>query len=110
MSKEIKYALRHKKSGKLLGFYIERLDYNDAYYLDYAEDIKWFAMSPEHAEWVRQNNTAWYNSKYETPCNSYCEDELEVVKLTIETVEEVLYVKLSEPYDCFDWGDQDDCV
>jgi len=89
--KIIKYALLHKKSNTLVGFYTTSnsgefctdVEYN----LVYDEENIWVVDSFEKAEYVRNNSTDWYNANYNTPQHSYHSNELSVVKLEIEVIQ-----------------------
>jgi hypothetical protein len=89
--KTIKYGLRDKKTGKLMGFYT-RANPEDCegvsvtYNLSKNGETAWLVGTPEHAEYVRLNSTEWYNAGYETPENEYDPNELEVVKVE-QTIE-----------------------
>ena len=86
---EIKYILIHKESGKTLGF-TETTNGPDAYCcgestvsLDIDSDRTWFAESPLHAGYVRDNSTPWYNSDHRTPMHCFEADELKVCKVEV---------------------------
>jgi hypothetical protein len=90
--KVIKYALKHKKSNKLVGYSIcsNSGDFccDEQYILCSSEEKIWYVDTPEHAEWVRNNSTKWYNAGYDTPTHYFKADELEVVKVEITTTME----------------------
>lgn len=98
MSIEIKYALKHKKTKEIVGYYTSPNNGGDCcdneYILSLGEDNKWYVDSPEHAEWVKQNSTEWYNAGYDTPNHNFKAADLAVVKVTIEIHEEELDIKL----------------
>ena len=90
MNTIIKYGLLHKKSGKIIGF--ETLSNSDGAYcvgvkyeLDHYVNNQWLVDKPEHAEYVRNHSTEWYNAGYDTPNHSYKNSELEVIKI-IQTI------------------------
>ena len=87
----IKYGLL--MNGKLLGFNTSENSEDSesvsvSYELDHFPDNVWLVDTAEHAEWVRLNNTEWYNASYETPKNPYKPEKLKVAKV-IQSVEEV---------------------
>ena len=96
--KETKFALRHEESGKLLGVstHVNAGDFctDVCHTLRHSNEKTWHANSPEHAEWVRNNQTPWYNANYETPSHEYAAEELSVVKLEVETIETRLDITL----------------
>jgi hypothetical protein len=99
MSKEIKYALKHKETGKLLGYSVTSNDGADfcsdtSYSLCHTNSEKWYVDEPEHAEYVRRYSTEWYNAGYDTPNHHFEPEELSVVKVVIEIEEEELEVSL----------------
>lgn len=99
MSSEIKYALKHKKKNKLVGYYTSSNDDGDfccetQYILDINEDNMWYTDTPEHAEWVRNNSTPWYNANYNTPSHFLKANDLVVVKIETTTDMEEVEVKL----------------
>ena len=86
----VKYALLHKASGTILGFTTSsnhgaEFSNDTSYYLEKDSDQQWLVVSPEQAEYVRLNNTPWYNAGYNTPVNNFKPNELEVVKL-VQTI------------------------
>jgi hypothetical protein len=99
MGEEIKYALKHKESGRFLGFEATcgsetEFYVGTSYYLSHLVDNDWYADLPEQAEYVRRHSTKLYNTDYDSLNHNYNPDELEVVKLTITTTEEVVEVEL----------------
>lgn len=79
--------------GKLLGFSTsENSGDNESvtitYELDHFPNNVWLVDKAEHAEWVRLNNTEWYNAGYETPKNPYIPDKVKVAKV-IQEIEEI---------------------
>jgi len=111
MNNSIKYALR--KNGRLVGFDTdsneEDFRISTIYYLEASSDQTWYVDTPEHAEYVRQNNTEWFNADYETPSHRFSPDELEVVRVenthiekidvNIPTYEEMIkFLHRDEPY------------
>jgi hypothetical protein len=89
--KTTKYGLLYK--GKLLGFSTSENSEDSesvpvTFELDEYSDNVWMVDSAEHAEWVRNNSTKWYNAGYRTPKNQYQVTELKVAKI-IQEVEEV---------------------
>lgn len=98
-----KYALRHKKSKKIVCFEKMSNQGQDCC-VSVTCDLKlddgrecpprniWYADSAEHAEWVRLNSTPWFNADYKSPRHHDLEaEDLEVVtveiKIKTETVE-----------------------
>ena len=85
-----KYALLHKKTKTLLGFYTSSNNgefcTDVEYSLVYDEENIWLVDSFEKADYVKNNSTEWYNANYNTPSHSYHFDELEVVCLNIEAI------------------------
>jgi hypothetical protein len=99
MSKETKYALRHKNTGDILGYSVLSNDEADfcvdaSYTLHHTSNKKWYVDEPEHAEYVRRYSTEWYNADYNTPNHDFRAEELSVVKVVIETEEEELEVEI----------------
>jgi hypothetical protein len=99
--KEKKICLKHKKSGKLLGYSVTAndgadfcIDISHTLHHAHGNDRLWCAHSLEHAEYVRQHTTPWYNATYETPEHYYAPDELAVVEVKIETTEKEIEVTL----------------
>lgn len=95
----LKYGLREKKTGKLVGLNA-RANSEDCdgvsvtYTLSkYADGGAWLVDEPEHAEYVRQNSTEWYNAGVDTPENDFEPNELEVVRVK----QEVNLVKVKIP-------------
>jgi hypothetical protein len=108
MSEEIKYALRHKESGRFLGFEATcgsetRFYVGTSYYLSHLVDNDWSADTPEQAEYVRRHSTKLYNADYDSLNHRYDPDELEVVKLTVTTKEEAIEVELPSFEDVTMW-------
>lgn len=99
-TKTIRYGLRYKKDGKLLGFETERNPEGSesvsfSYHLSYGEEDRiWLVESPEHAEFVRQNSTPWYNADYECPMNDFDVEELQVVRVITVINEAEVCVKI----------------
>lgn len=99
MMKEIKYALKHKKTNTLLGYYSTSNEGGDfcgdtSYTLCTSGDRTWYADNPIQAEYVRNNSTKWYNAGYETPSHNFKANELAVVKVEITTDMEEIKIKL----------------
>lgn len=97
--KEIKYALKLKKTGKLLTYEEssnEGKDFcgNITVELSTYGDRIWYADTPEQAEYVRHYSTEWYNAGYDTPNHPYDIEDLITVKVEIEIIEEEIKVKL----------------
>ncbi len=55
-----------------------------SYELDDNSGNMWLVDTPEHAEWVRQNTTPWYNAEYDSPKNSYVGKNTKVIKFETE--------------------------
>lgn len=83
------FALRHKESGKLLGFYTSsnddmedcgststRLELNPIF------DNVWVVTKRSIAEKATDVNVDWYNAEFDTPQNEYV-GQLEVVELVL---------------------------
>lgn len=90
----VKYGLMHIAKNKILGYEAEVLDaeftVGIAHSLSTDEDNEWLVDNAEHAEYVRQNSTEYYNADYDTPVNEYKPEELKVVMvLKVVTVEDV---------------------
>jgi len=90
MATEIRYALRHIKSKKLVGYWT----CDDSVKLDVDEENVWCVDSPEQAEYVRQHSTKYYNANRDTPSHNFSASELRVVKRTITIDEENVRVRL----------------
>jgi hypothetical protein len=99
-TKTIQYGLRHKIKKALLKVKVTSNEGSDfcgsvAYELvDWSNNLVWLVENPEHAEFVRQHSTSWYNASYDTPINNYDPDELQVVKVTTEVKEEEVCVNI----------------
>ena len=99
-TKTIQYGLRHKIKKTLLKVQATSnesasLCVSVAYELvDWSDNPMWLVESPEHAEFVKQHRTPWYNADYDTPINNYDPDELQVVKVTTEIEEEEVCVNI----------------
>jgi len=98
--KSIQYGLRYKKKGILLKVQAtsnegrtECVSISHSL-VDWTENPAWLVDSPEHAEFVRQYDTPWYNAEYDTPINNYDANELEVVKVVTEIEEEEVCVNI----------------
>ena len=106
---ELKFALRDKVSKRLVGFSTSP-NGSDAEFcgeetttLSLYDDVVWYAKTPEHAQWVLENPTPWYNSDYEAPEHSLEPEGFEVVcietriteypKPSIPTFEEMMAFK-----------------
>lgn len=88
--KQIKHALKHKKSGKLVGYCTSsnrdgEFCCDTQYILEINDDNIWYVDSKEHAEWVRHNSTEWFNAGYDTPTHYFKSSELIVVEAIITT-------------------------
>lgn len=101
--KTVKYGLKHKKTNRILKYYTEsnrdNHDCTDTTYTltnpDYESSYEdWLVDSKVLAGYVRSKSTEWYNADYETPKHNYKEEELDVVKITIETEEEIVDIKI----------------
>ena len=84
--KIVQYALRHIKSGKLLGFSVSSNDNGDfcndtEVSLDEFNKNIWYTSTPEQAAYVRQFSTPWYNADMDTPNHDYEPGDLEVIKI-----------------------------
>lgn len=85
----IRYAIRMKKNGKLLGVFSESNDGHEfcvsvTYRLQLDEDDPiWMVDSREKAERVISKPEKWFNAGYETPVHNFKSEDLEVVKLNI---------------------------
>jgi hypothetical protein len=98
----IEYRLRHIESGKFITVEESSNDgadfcYDVQYILSKYQDYPiYVADSAEHAEWVRNNNTPWFNATYDSPTNDFKAKELEVVavKMIVDSEEEVMSVQL----------------
>lgn len=105
-----KYALRHIASDNLLGFVTRSNDGQDfcgdvSYELVSYNDNIWYAKTPEHAEWVRNNSTEWYNAGYDTPQHSYRPEEL-VVEEHITTIHPLSVIELPTFSEMMLWKDK----
>ena len=58
----------------------------------------WEVEHIQHAEWVRQFNTEWYNAGYETPSHSFKADELEIIDFQTEEVVEFTIITILEAF------------
>jgi len=96
----VKYGLRLKKSGQILGYYntsnqgsdfcgetSTRLSDLDGYPM-------WLVDKAYIAAYVRQFSTEWYNAGYETPQHSYEPEELELTVVKMITRTRPLIVKI----------------
>lgn len=100
MTKVIKYGLRRKKNGKILGYRSESNDGRDfcgdkTYSLSLSGENMWLVDTPYQAEYVRVYNTPWFNAGYATPENEYDANDLEVVE--VEVVTKVVPVSVKVP-------------
>ena len=109
--KTVKYGLKHKKTNRILKYYTnsnrENHDCVDTTYTltnpDYESSYEdWLVNSKILAGFVRANSTEWYNADYETPKHGFTEDELDVVKITIETEEEIIDIKMPTVKELFE--------
>lgn len=104
----LKYGLRHKASGLLL---IAEVRSNGEHEfcgstettLTHGGDGEpaWMVPTPEHAEYVRQFSTEWYNSGYDTPGHPYEPEELEVVEIEVITRADPVNVVIPTPEEYF---------
>ena len=97
--KVIKYGLRHKKAGKILGVSSHSNEGQDfcgdtSFRLTLYSDIMWSVDNILNAEYVRNFSTEWYNAGYTTPTNEFDAEELEVVEIAIETTVGCVEVKI----------------
>jgi hypothetical protein len=105
-NKVIKYGLRLKKTGEILGFTTEPS--NDSFSvgtihrLDIHENNMWLVDEPENAEYVRMFSTDWYNASYETPDHAFKSEELEVVKVELTTETDSVEVKIPSVAEFFE--------
>ena len=102
------YALQHKLDKFLMSYEESDQAYSNVdgegsvieYKLDYCKNPKegsiWYAGSPEHAEYVRINNTPYYNASITIPMHydNYDPDNFEVVKVVIVKTVEVVAVNI----------------
>jgi len=84
----IKYGLRLKNTGELLGVSASSNEGSDccvdtAYTLSTGCDNQWLVEDKLQAAYVRMFSTEWYNADYDTPINPYKPEEVEVVKVTM---------------------------
>ena len=96
-----KYGLRHKKTGNIIGFDVssngDDADFcGDLEYslCEYEKEKIWMVDTPEHATWVAENSTKWYNAGYNTPNHNFKSGELEVIEIEIIESVKPLEVKL----------------
>jgi hypothetical protein len=80
----VKYGLKERKSGKLLGFTISGNAEGSEVHLDTYSDYPWLVDTKERAAWVKSHSTEWYNSCKDTPTHTYASDDLMVVEITME--------------------------
>lgn len=97
-----KFGLRHKKSGKIVTYYIVPNNGDDCYVLDISSEKLWFVDTKENAEWVRQYSTEWYNACHDTPNHSFKPEELEVVEINIIIKAEKVDVTIPTPLEFFE--------
>lgn len=86
----VKYGLWHKKAKSLLSFYtVSNEGASNAVSVSHSLELGnhnenvWLVDSEKSAEYVRTHKTSWYNAMYETPEHNYKEEDLEVVKLSL---------------------------
>jgi hypothetical protein len=82
------FALRHIKSGELMGFYTSsngdgEFCTSEEFILDITTDNIWVVYDRKVAEKAANTDTEWYNAGYSTPRNYYI-GKLEVVELQIK--------------------------
>ena len=84
----VKYGLQDVETGKIIGVQ-ERSSSTPnegvgiEYQLDRHGGVQEWYNSSEHAEWVRLNDTEWYNSGYDTPQHmGLVAEQMRVVKVT----------------------------
>ena len=88
MDQTKKFGLRAKKSGKVVGYTtLQRYggySCEPEYILDanISETI-WLVNDAKVAEYVRLNQTEWYNAEYETPSHNFSPEEFGVVEIEI---------------------------
>lgn len=104
------YGLKHIESGNMLCYTIE--SNGDAefcgdfsYTLDEDEHSNkiWLVGSPQHAEFVKNVSTEWYNAGYNTPSHRYSPNELVVVHVCAD--EELMEVSMPSNTDVLQWQD-----
>ena len=89
------YGLKHKESGNLIKFFTTSNRGGD-FCVDYSYNLVedndngdlgslWLVNDPLIAEYVRNFSTKWYNAGMESPYHNFKPEELEVVKVVIET-------------------------
>ena len=86
----IRYGLKLKRTGELLGFYPEANPEDGEcisvmFHLESRSDCKriWLVDTPEKAEYVRTHSTDWHNADWKTPSHSFSEYDLEVVPVVM---------------------------
>ena len=85
------YALKHVKTGKLMGFYAtsnggEGFCSSVTFELDRYSDNLWVTDSKDVAERLTTTNTDWYNAGFKNPINDYV-GELLVVEFVEKSQE-----------------------
>lgn len=90
--KSVKFGLRHKKSGKLLsinsyhnGDEAQFCNESTTYELEEGNEDPWLVEDSINVEYVRNFSTPWYNTNYNSPKHKYRSEDLELIKLEIET-------------------------
>ena len=99
----VKYGLQHVETGEMIGVdaaVSASLDGSDGdgleYQLDCQGEQEWLVDSPEHAEWVRLNDTEYYNAGYDTPQHmGLLPEQMRVVR--VEKVVEVTPIDVKIP-------------
>lgn len=97
--KTVKYGLRHKETGKILGVSSSSNEGREfcgdvSFRLTLHSDIMWSVDTVLNAEYVRNFSTEWFNADYDTPTNEFDAEELEVVEIAIETTVDCVEVKI----------------
>lgn len=81
------FALRHKKTGKLMSVYASSNEGSDCCVsVRYSFTIggsPWVVNNRSTAETAMNTSEAWYNADYESPQNRYI-GQLEIVELTVK--------------------------
>ena len=91
MTTLIRYGLKEKKTGNLLGFYSKsNPEDGECCDVEYSLESRsyygklWLIDDKNHAEWVRNYPTEWYNAEYYSPNHNFKSEDLEVVEVNIE--------------------------
>jgi hypothetical protein len=89
-TKCVGYGLLHKKSKKIVGYETRSNSGGDCccetqFILSANSKLMWIVEDELNAAFVRMFSTEWYNAGHDTPTNPYNPEELQVIKIRIET-------------------------